>query len=379
MSFARSVEIIGAGLGGLAAALSFAQAGWRVRVYERSDNLREIGAGLYLKENAVRALENLGVGDEVKVCSHRLKGSDIVDLASGRTLAKAVPDTRLLVVIRTDLHRILAVAARRAGVEIFTGVRATGADPSGKVRFEKRPESEADLIVAADGIHSALRDSIGLTKRLRVFGEGTTRMLVNRTERDSADCAIEYWARRMRVLLTPCSGDMLYVSLKAPEYDVQANRLPVDRRRWSKEFPMLDHVFSRIADDAGVHHTNMSVDTNGWISGRVVLIGDAAHGQPPNLGQGAGLALANSVALVRSLEAHEDIDAALKHWEATWRPIALRIQRWSCWYGHVAYAWPSFLEGLRLPLMRGVGSFGPSRRSFMTLWQGGIDANERRD
>jgi 2-polyprenyl-6-methoxyphenol hydroxylase-like FAD-dependent oxidoreductase len=102
-------------------------------------------------------------------------------------------------------------------------------------------------------------------------------------------------------------------------------------------------------------------------------VGDAAHGQPPNLGQGAGLAIFNAVELASSLDAAATVEDGLARWEARWLPVARKVQQWSYWYGVLAYRWPPSLHRARLGALRTLTTFGPTRRRYTWLWQGGLD------
>lgn len=126
----RTAEIAGAGLAGLAVATALAQRGWKVRVHERSKDLREIGAGIYMWENVHAALKDMGVYEKVReagvenryprmLLDHRNKEVNI------RRKTDSLPN--LIVLLRTDLHRILAEAAIAAGAEIVTSSKAIGA------------------------------------------------------------------------------------------------------------------------------------------------------------------------------------------------------------------------------------------------------------
>ena len=107
-------EIVGGGLAGLAVAVSLARRGWTVRVHERAAELREIGAGL--KENGLRALDDMGVSAAALARAVPLDQMDVVDSTSGRTLTRDVQGVRVYAVLRTDLHRAIASAAAEAGV-----------------------------------------------------------------------------------------------------------------------------------------------------------------------------------------------------------------------------------------------------------------------
>ena len=180
-------EIVGGGLAGLAAAVSLARRGWTVRVHERAAELREIGAGLYLKENGLRALDDMGVSAAALARAVPLVQMDVVDMTSGRTLTRDVQGVRVYAVLRTDLHRAMAAAAAAAGAELVTESVGVEATPEGTLTLRKASqgggssqEIRADLVVGADGVFSSIRRSLGLGVLVKTLPEGATRLLVAR-------------------------------------------------------------------------------------------------------------------------------------------------------------------------------------------------------
>lgn len=365
-------EIVGGGLAGLTAAVALAQRGWSVRVHERGAQLREIGAGLFLKPNSLQALDALGVGATGLARAERLQFMDISDTTSRRVVSRDVRASGVRTVLRTDLHRALAAAAIEAGVSVRTSSEGVRATPDGMLTTASGEAYRADLVVGADGVHSCVRESLGLGRGVKVLPEGATRLLVPRGADERAGRSVEYWSQHLRLLAVPCSPEHLYLALMAPENDRAACALPVDVARWRALFPGQTDLLDRLDPSSGKHHTNVRVQVSGWSSGRCCILGDAAHGQPPNLGQGAGLSIANSVALAAHLEATTDVESALRRWEGERRPLASMVQRWSYWYGVVAYRWPRGLYGARLAGLERLNRFGPFRRRFIWLWQGGV-------
>ena len=121
------IEVAGAGLAGLTAATALARRGWSVRVHERSPELREIGAGIYLWENALRALEEVGAYDAVAARGERIHSPELRDHHHRLLQREWLREGRLYTIPRRELHTALADAAQAAGVEIRTSSAVMGA------------------------------------------------------------------------------------------------------------------------------------------------------------------------------------------------------------------------------------------------------------
>ena len=194
------VEIAGAGLAGLAAATAFARAGWNVRVHERGDQLREIGAGIFMWENGLRVLEAIDAYDDATAGGERDEYWEILDererlLQSGWMMG----GTRLYTILRSTLHQALARAATRAGAEIVLSSRVTGATPDGEILLESGEKRRADLVIGADGVNSVVRNSLGLLTKIVDLRDGCGRYLIERRPDDPVKKSLEYWRGGSRV------------------------------------------------------------------------------------------------------------------------------------------------------------------------------------
>ncbi len=169
----RRAEIVGAGLAGLLAACALAQRDWKVRVHERSRELRMFRAGIWLWENGLTALQAIGALDEAIARGQQISAWEIRD-RHGHLIRRrpALPWDRLIVPPRADMYEALKRVARDDGVEVVTGSKAISADPSGEVVLADGSRLTADLVVAADGLRSAIRESLRLTKSFRPLGNG---------------------------------------------------------------------------------------------------------------------------------------------------------------------------------------------------------------
>jgi 2-polyprenyl-6-methoxyphenol hydroxylase-like FAD-dependent oxidoreductase len=350
-------EIAGAGLAGLAAAAALAQAGWAVRVHEKGRDLREIGAGLYLWQNALDAMRELGVYDKIEAVGVRSTTPRALldhhhSEISMRRGGDALPE--LIVVLRTELHRILAECALQNGVEIVTNSSVLGADPRGRLEFKDGFGDKADLVIGADGVFSRVRDSLNLATSIVDLKDGCGRHLIPRRDGDSVnERRVEMWVGGRRIGMAPASKDQHYIFLCCPESDIAGRtQQPFNLEAWVQSHPQYKNYLERLPRHPAEHWRPFyNVTCSSWSKGRVCIIGDAAHGMAPNLGQGACVAMVNAVVLARSLTGAYGVEEALKSWEANERPYILQIQRMSYLYGAVGTRWPHKLLGLRSKLL----------------------------
>ena len=342
---ARSAEIVGGGFAGLTAACALAQRGWRVRLHERAERLRTAGAGINVYENGLRVLEALGaledtIGDGARARLRETRDQD------DRLLSIHHWHVRVYGVLRQRMIDALAAAARRAGAELITGSEGISATPAGELQLANRERLKADLIVAADGVNSRLRDGLGLVGERRYLRDGCIRVLIpTRSAQEGMDSrTIEYWSGNRRLLYNPCSSAQLYLALSMPHDDEAGRVLPLNKALWARSFPRLRPLIERIGDD-GRYDRFEYIRLKRWSSGRVAVIGDAAHALPPNIGQGAGCAMMNALSLAVFLDRGGDLPAQLEAWERAERPLTDHSQRISRLYGMPTF-WPAPLRKL---------------------------------
>jgi len=350
----RVAEIAGAGLSGLALATRLAQLGWRVRLHERNGDLRMFGAGIWLWGNGLKSLQVIGAYEAATVRARAMREWRIAD-SHGRILMvrSTTSSDPLLLPPRADLYQALIDRATALGVEIRTSSVAAAARPEGVLVLESGEELKADLIVAADGAYSRLRETILATRWMDYGIEAGIRMLIKHQPGDPEDYCTEYWNGPWRLLYNPCTDGEDYIFLGAPIEDQRARKLPIDRELWTEKFPGAADLIARFAE-AGRWDRVVNVKCRHWSDGRVAIIGDAAHAMPPNLGQAANMAFLNSMALALEVTQSSDIPQALRSWETKTRPLTEHVQWWSYIYGHIVANWPAGLTSLRSDLVRGL-------------------------
>jgi 2-polyprenyl-6-methoxyphenol hydroxylase-like FAD-dependent oxidoreductase len=347
----RHAEIVGAGFAGLTAACALAQRGWSVRVHERADVLRTTGAGIYIYENGLRVLEAVGAYEAAVKGAPFAHTREVRDDRNKVVSVHKWGGSRVYSIVRQTVINALADAARRAGVEIVLDSAGVAADPDGTLTLANGRTLHADLVVAADGTNSHLRDGLGLLARRKYLVDGCTRLLIGKTPEERGQdgaTTIEYWSGSRRVLYTPCSETEVYIALTMLDSDEVAKATPVRQDAWTRWFPHLETLIGRLGESGRYDRFDL-VRLKRWSAGRVAVIGDAAHALPPNIGQGGGCAMMNALSLAVWLDRERNPVRALKLWEAHERPITEHTQRIS-WLLGLPTTWPPAIRASTLAL-----------------------------
>ncbi|WP_211169592.1 FAD-dependent oxidoreductase [Pseudonocardia bannensis] len=348
----RVAEVAGAGLGGLAVATALATRGWRVRVHERAPELRMFGAGIWLWENGLRSLRLIGAEEQAIRNAKRIKEWAVVDQRGNDLFRRSfTDDDKMVLPVRADLYQALIDAARTAGVEIVTDSPVATAEPDGVLVLADGSRLPADLVVAADGAHSRIRESLLLTDKISYLREGYIRLLVPKSPGDEESVITEAWHGSRRFLYCPSSDEEHYVAFSCLVDDRRGRTVPVDKDSWRETFPTFTGVIDRIGDD-GRWDRGMTVTCRAWSEGKVVLVGDAAHAQAPNLAQGANMTFTNAVSLAAAVSSSQDVPSALRTWEARERSLTDHVQRWSHGYGWMVSMWPENMADSRTKFLQ---------------------------
>jgi len=328
----RHAEIAGAGFAGLACAIALRQRGWTARVHESSSELRAFGAGIFIWDNGLHVLDALGAYQAVLTGAFAAPAYETRTngVCSSFQHVNGPGDFRVLTMTRQHLYQALLSAAINVGVELVTGSKAVGATPEGELLLESGARLKADLVVGADGVKSLVRDSLTLPMERRQYQDGLIRVLTARGTLKGGqwDHVIDFWrtgSRTLRILYTPCGKDLLYMAMMAPREDKAASAVPIQADIWIEAFPELQPVLSSLGG-IGRYDMYETTKVSSWSAGRVAIIGDAAHGMPPTLAQGAGCAMMNALSLAVTLENCDSVEEALAAWERQERPLTDHTQ-----------------------------------------------------
>ncbi len=335
---APHAEIAGAGYVGLTAATALRQRGWTVRVHEKSHELRQFGAGIFVFENGLRVLGQTGASADV--FAHSMQPPAYETRFQHATVSKETfGPIRWRTMTRQNLYVAVLEAAKRAGVEIVVDSEVVLADPEGAIQLASGEVLKADLVVGADGVGSKVRDSLGFKQTRTKSRDGITRLLVPRKktelgpgEWDNVIDFCNFEPRVLRILYVPCDEENLYLAFMAPVEDLQGSRIPLDGDLWVESFPELRPVIEEAAKLTGRYDGYETTVLEEWTTGKVALVGDAAHAMCPALAQGAGCGMMNAYSLAEAVSGAQNLEKALRDWQDKERPVTDRCQERSAYF-----------------------------------------------
>ena len=386
MPRAPRIVIIGGGIGGLAAALALEQRGAEVIVTEQLSQLSEIGAGLNLTPNAIKAFRALGLEDRINAIG---AGSEFLVIRSwknGRYISRVrrgdlrekfgAPN---LTVHRADLLSILANALKATDIRLGKRCVAVEARKNSAVaRFADDSEIEADIIVGADGIHSAVRRSLFGADVPRFTGcicwRGMAPAEAVPHDINTTDGTMWMGPHGHVVHYPVRRGELINI---VAHFDSDA----WTEESWTRECDVAEPVTAY----AGWHSALTRLfpcstrwykwalydrdPLEKWSKGRVTLLGDSAHAMLPYLGQGAAMAIEDGCVLAATIVRQAgDLDAALLTYEQLRAPrtkAAVLGSRARARENHLTSRFAQFKRNVVFALRE---RFGSDSTAFQAAW-----------
>lgn len=320
--------VVGGGLGGVTAAVALRKVGWEVAVLERAPEFGEVGAGVGVMPNAMRALDALGLADDVRRIGTPRVAGGIRD-RRGRALVRVNASRldHLVATHRADLHRVLRSALPAECLVTDTDVRSVD-------------DLDADLVVAADGIRSRIRRALFPALPEPVYAGTTAWRSVTRAE-FPPDLEIGQTlgpGTEFGVLPLGDGRVCWYAATVAPAGG-RSDDEPAEVRRlvgdWHDPIPA---VLAATPPDTVLRHDihELATPLPTYVRGRVALLGDAAHAMTPYLGQGACMAIEDAVVLAAAC-AGADVPTALAEYDRQRRPRTQSVARMSRMAGRVGH------------------------------------------
>lgn len=313
------VAIVGGGIGGLAAANALHRKGIDVTVFEQANALGEVGAGVFIYPNSLRQLERLGFGKALAAVGAKVGSGSQYYRMDGTVVGQIVTTDSagwngMYGMHRADLLNALAAALPASAIR--TGHRCAGYDETAggaRLTFANGEIAEADVVIAADGIHSIMQKHLNEPKPPEYSGSRAYRGLIARDKLPGwRDEAHQVWmGDGKHFMVFPVRGGELlnYVGFVPTKSETVESWSAVgDRDELAASFAGWD---PRITDLLGKIEScfwwglydRRPLPT--WTKGRLALLGDAAHAMLPHLGQGANQAIEDGIALAVLLEGVE--------------------------------------------------------------------------
>ena len=385
------IAVIGGGIGGLTAARALLLRGFEVRVFEAAPELKEIGAGVALGPNAMKALRSLGLEQAVRSIAYESPYGLLRNWRTGRIISRTQRNERFgasgCTAHRADLLDALATGVPSQKVTLGARCSSVETSPTGAVaRFVDGTEVEADVVVGADGIHSAVRASLFGPDAPRFTGKICWRCVVpvdaipgglptmnNTTWLGPHGAVVVYLVRRGELVNVVAHYDCLNDAWIEESWIRECDRAEVleNYRDWHESL-------LRLFSTSEKHYRWALYDRDPlpeWTRGRTTILGDAAHPMLPYLGQGACQAMEDGCVLASALDAQpEDVNTGLALYERVRRPRASRVVLTARERGednHLVSPWAAMKRDALIAIRRRFGK-DPSGRG--TAWIFDYDA-----
>ena len=340
-----SLAIIGAGMGGLTLAAALHRRGVTVRVYEQAPQFVRLGAGIQMSPNAMRVLRGIGLEERIRARAFQPRSWTNREWDSGALTnelmlgadAEAKYGAPYLLMHRGDLHE--ALASKVPDELISLDRKLTDVDWRGggvTLRFADGSTAQADAVIAADGIHSRVRELWRGHERANFTGRVAYRTTfpASLLGGHAIDECCKWWGpdRHIVIYYVTANRDEVYfvTSVPEPEFTVESWSATGDLAALRNAFTGFHEQVRLVVEACPRVHKWAIVDRDPlphWGEGRMVLLGDAGHPMTQYMAQGAATAMEDAVLLTRCIEATpDDIPAAFRRYERVRRQRTSQIQ-----------------------------------------------------
>ncbi|NLR93780.1 FAD-dependent monooxygenase [Flammeovirga agarivorans] len=369
-----TIDIIGAGIGGLTTAIALEKKGFNVRVFEQAETLKPLGAGIILANNAMQVFEHLGLRKAIekegnpissmKITHPNLSPLSKVDL----TFFEKKHLVKNIAIHRGQLQTILMNALERTEVYLHHKTKGIAPLENGyQITFENGKRIQSQLIIGADGIHSSIRTQL--------FPESKTRQAKQICWRGVTDFKLstryqhelnEAWSTSSRFGFVQIAENKVYwYALKSYNKDGIAPQFDDFKKNLSNYHPIVKEIIGATSTDQ-INTAEIAdlAPINQWYKENVCLIGDAAHATTPNMGQGACQAIEDAYVLSECME-HFEANEAFQHFQQLRLSKAKKVVNTSWMIGKISHFSHPLLILLRNFMMKITASFNRKQTAYI--------------
>ncbi len=359
MTDARSLNvlIVGGGIAGIVLAILLERDGHRVTIAEKAAEMKPVGGGITLTMNGVAMLRRMGLMDGLKRYLHKIRCINIDAVRLGTLSSFCLEGSgtihEVYSVLRSDLHSFLLHQLVRTDIIKQTSIHLFSQSSEGvSVTFSDGRNAWYDMVAGCDGINSATRASLFGDTGRSYAGYASWRFLAKNNGVYDPSLITEVWGIGKRFGIVPLPGGLVHCFAAANCPDGCESYQQMDAEEFRRMFrgfgAAADHFVEQVTDNGQLMYNGLEdIRLPAWYSGRVALVGDAAHGMTPNLTQGASLAMEDAYVLATALRHADSIEAAFAWYFNCRRRRVLAIQKKSWWLGKVAQLASPWLCSLR--------------------------------
>lgn len=357
----QKITIVGAGIGGLTTAIALKQQGFQVEIFDQTSNIKKIGAGILLANNAMQVYQKLGLTKHIEQ-----KGNIISTLNVTTPYLKTLSNVKLdhfeqkynvrnIAISRSALHAILMESIDASEIHLNHKLHSITPSNNGyQLKFDHQKTYHTDIIIGADGIHSTVRDHVFPNTEIRSANQICWRGMANLQLPEKFTKELnEAWGKSQRFGFTHVSSNTVYwFALKSVQPETNKYAIEKMEDYYKNYHPIIQTIIKSTPKNN--IHTAEILDLkpiHQWYKDGVCLLGDAAHATTPNLGQGACQAIEDAYIIAKCLAQYEP-NIAFQEFQKTRKPKAHQIVNTSWNVGKIAHLSNPFLIFLRNYMMR---------------------------
>lgn len=343
------IAIIGAGIAGLTTAIALQKQGIKCKIYEQAPEMKAVGAGIWLQPNAMNVMDFLGLGDEIRSNGIILDKVDIADknLRSFNSKSAAIvhdPKGQKIISIKRGKLQEILLSTLNPNSLVLNSAYKNHFEKDNQLEIELSNHTiKADMLLAADGIHSKVRTNLFPKSSLRKADQICWRGVADyRLQDELKNIGRECWGKKVRFGFSQVSPDQVYwfivisnsICDEIKPHDLKNSLIS----KFNNFHPVVIEIIFN-TEVEGIHKSEL-LDLKRlktWSKNNVCLLGDAAHAATPNTGQGACQGIEDAYSLSMLIPRSTDYTKTFEQFENTRREKVDYVVNNSWRFGKMAH------------------------------------------